>query len=214
MTVTPTASDGPDVQGGLSRSSMSSGSMTQPVTHPYPRNSQTQGGLIRRQTPRNSQAPEGRGAGKNFGGSAPLTPAVINFPPRSATGSSDWSNRHVCPGCGAKLPDATGKRGRPPKFCGKKCRYAHRDRQRHIPAGTVVERACRDCERPFRYVSVTTPRLRCDECKTGSRPRARADERSLTCDECGLAFTTGKPAQRFCSAKCRYDSKNKRRGQR
>ena len=46
-------------------------------------------------------------------------------------------------------------------FCGSRCRYAARDRKRHVERGTRCEATCKGCGAGFFYESTTRPRLYC-----------------------------------------------------
>ena len=50
------------------------------------------------------------------------------------------------------------------RFCGAKCRYALRDRKRHVQRGTRIEATCLRCGGEFDYESATKPRLYCVTC--------------------------------------------------
>jgi transcriptional regulator with XRE-family HTH domain len=51
------------------------------------------------------------------------------------------------------------------RFCSAKCRYAHRDRGRHVPRGTLETTNCDRCGAPFEYARTYRPRRRCDACR-------------------------------------------------
>lgn len=56
-------------------------------------------------------------------------------------------------------------------YCSAKCRYAARDRKRHVPTGSMVASRCASCRRKFWFRIVTKPRRFCPVCKPSKAPR-------------------------------------------
>jgi hypothetical protein len=71
----------------------------------------------------------------------------------------------ICGRCGGSFRQTTGKQ----RFCSDRCRYAARDRKRHVQRGTRVAATCRRCGAGFVYVSKTKPPLYCSACSPGQR---------------------------------------------
>jgi hypothetical protein len=69
----------------------------------------------------------------------------------------------TCPHCGGPFE----RLRRDQRYCSPRCRYAVRDRMRHIPAGTAVEVDCVECGRSFAYQSKPSGRRRkrCFACR-------------------------------------------------
>jgi hypothetical protein len=66
----------------------------------------------------------------------------------------------TCDWCGDLFRAESGRQ----RFCSAKCRYALRDRKRHVERGTRVEATCKRCGDDFGYVSSTKTRLYCFTC--------------------------------------------------
>ena len=66
----------------------------------------------------------------------------------------------ACDWCGDLFRAESGRQ----RFCGAKCRYALRDRNRHLARGTWVEATCKRCGAHFVYESATKPRFYCFTC--------------------------------------------------
>jgi hypothetical protein len=74
----------------------------------------------------------------------------------------------ACDWCGDLFRAESGRQ----RFCGAKCRYAAKDRKRHVERGTRREATCMRCGGDFVYESTTRPRLYCFECSL----RGESDE--------------------------------------
>jgi hypothetical protein len=76
-----------------------------------------------------------------------------------------------CAWCDERFEARSSKR----RFCSDKCRYAARDRKRHVERGTRRSATCKQCGDEFVYVATTKPRLYCFACSPrGSRFRVAA----------------------------------------
>jgi hypothetical protein len=61
------------------------------------------------------------------------------------------------------------------RFCSAKCRYAARDRARHLARGTLCSTTCASCGGDFEYRSTTKPRKYCLTCSpVAERPGEKA----------------------------------------
>jgi predicted nucleic acid-binding Zn ribbon protein len=103
----------------------------------------------------------------------------------------------ICEFCGERL-ESSGRTTSKRRFCDDRCRYAARDRKRHVQRGTRREAVCKRCGDPFEYASTTRPRLYCDCCRGGQQvihPPRR-------CVECGAEFVPNRADRLVCSDSC------------
>jgi predicted nucleic acid-binding Zn ribbon protein len=115
-------------------------------------------------------------------------------------------SERLCAWCSAPFMPRTARH----VCCSARCNYARRDRKRSRPRGTTVTSSCAKCGTSFEYLSNTRPRLYCTACRPAYVPVARPAQ---VCQECSASFTPAMTGQRFCSDRCRYTAKNRRRGE-
>jgi hypothetical protein len=100
--------------------------------------------------------------------------------------------------------------------CSDRCRYAARDRGRHVQRGTRREATCRGCGGEFVYESTTRPRLYCFACSParGEDPEGYNRARRVVhapraCVECGGEFTPNRAGRLVCSDRCGWARKRR-----
>lgn len=102
----------------------------------------------------------------------------------------------TCEVCGTLTPKGT--RGRAKRFCSVEC--SRSSRRKH-----ALVTHCLHCQKPLKQNKNNTRRTCSRACRDqlAYSNRKAKGQRSVTCEHCGQAFTTGRKSQRFCSSKCR-----------